>query len=449
MVTSLNAFMMSPHEWLAWNSDYPRRVLRHFIGIHLTPSPKEDAKETMCDACNTSPELLTRDGESRRGFLTAGAAAAVAAPLAATGFVGAARAQDAQDANALAESQVQSWAAFDTDGSFAPHTITRRAAGPKDVVVEIMYSSICHSDIHTYKGDWGPAVYPLVPGHEMVGRVVAVGSDVIKFREGDFAGVGTMVDSCGECANCLADREQNCLNGTTFTYGSEDKISGGVTYGGYSKKIVVKEEFALRIPPGVDLAGFAPLLCAGITTFSPINHWDLKPGQRYGVIGMGGLGHLAVKLAVAKGAEVVVFTTSEDKIADAKEFGATEAYLWSDEEALAQQAMSFDLMISTVPVAYDMQSFLNMLKLDKTLVNVGALFEVQGAQGMMMAFNRQSLAGSMTGGIAETQAVIDFAADHGVAATYEMITPDQIGEACQKVVNKEARYRYVIDMTAA
>lgn len=208
---------------------------------------KEDAKEIMCGACNTSPEFLTREGESRRGFLTASAAAAVAAPLAATGFAGAAQTQDANvlPETSLSESQVQSWAAFDTDGSFALHTITRRAAGPKDVVVEIMYSSICHSDIHTYKGDWGPAVYPLVPGHAMVGRVVAVVADVIKFREGDYAGVGTMVDSCGECANCVADREQNCLKGTTFTYGSWDKISGGVTHGGYSKKIVVKEDFAL------------------------------------------------------------------------------------------------------------------------------------------------------------------------------------------------------------
>ena len=284
-----------------------------------------------------------------------------------------------------------------------------------------------------------------VPGHPVTG----VGAEVTKFREGDIAGVGTMVDSCGECANCLADREQNCLNGTTFTYNSPDKISGGVTYGGYSKKIVVKEDFALRIPPGVDLAGFAPLLCAGITTFSPLNHWDLQPGQRYGVIGMGGLGHLAVKLAAAKGAEVVVFTTSKDKLEDAKSFGASEAYLWSDEDAMRRQMGSFALMLSTVPVAYPMQPFLNMLKLDKTLVNVGALFPIEGAHGMMMGFGHQSLAGSMTGGIAETQRVIDFAAHHGIAATYEMITPDQIGAACEKVVRKQARYRYVIDMTKA
>lgn len=401
----------------------------------------------MCEACETRAEFLTRHGESRRDFLRTGTALA-AAPLAAGAFAGRAEAQNAAG-NALAQSEVQAWATFDTSGSFAPHTITRREAGPKDVVVEIMYSSICHSDIHTFKGDWGMPTFPLVPGHEMVGRVIGVGSEVIKFREGDIAGVGTMVDSCGVCANCRADREQNCLNGTTFTYNSPDPISGGVTYGGYSKRIVVSEDFALRIPPGVDLAGFAPLLCAGITTFSPINHWNLQQGQRYGVVGMGGLGHLAVKLAAARGAEVVVFTTSEDKLADARTFGAAEAYLWSDDDAMARNRASFDLMLSTVPVAYPMQPFLNLLKLDKTLVNVGALFPVEGAHGMLMGFGRQSLAGSMTGGIAETQAVIDFAADHGIAATYELITPDQITDACTRVVNKEARYRYVIDMTSA
>ncbi|GHH05914.1 NAD(P)-dependent alcohol dehydrogenase [Pseudodonghicola xiamenensis] len=398
----------------------------------------------MCQSCNDKPETLTREGASRRDFLRSGAVLA-AAPVATSMIAAQAAAQTTN--GTLAESKVQAWAAHDTEGNFAPYTISRRAAGAKDVVIEIMYSSICHSDVHTYKGDWGMPHFPLVPGHEMVGRVVGTGPEVTKFREGDIAGVGTMVDSCGTCVNCLADREQNCLNGTTFTYDSADKISGGVTYGGYSRKIVVKEEFALRIPPGVDLAGFAPLLCAGITTFSPINHWNLQHGQRYGVIGMGGLGHLAVKLAAAKGAEVVVFTTSEDKIADAKRFGAAEAYLWSDDAAIGRQMGTFDLMLSTVPVAYPMQPFLNLLKLDKTLVNVGALFEVQGAQGMLMAFGRQSLAGSLTGGIAETQRVIDFAAHHGIAATYEMITPDQIGTACEKVVNKEARYRYVIDMT--
>ena len=403
----------------------------------------------MCKSCDQKSERLTRDGKSRRDFLRSGTiAAAAATPLAASVMNGSASAQASGQAD-LSASNVQAWAAFDENGSFAPHTIPRRAAGAKDVVIDIMYSSICHSDIHTYKGDWGPANFPLVLGHEIVGRVVAVGADVVKFREGDIAGVGTIVDSCGECMNCKADREQNCLNGTTFTYGSPDKHLGSVTYGGYSKKIVVDEDYVLRIPPGMDLAGVAPMLCAGITTFSPIVHWDLKPGERFGVIGMGGLGHLAVKFAAAKGAEVVVFTTSEDKLEDARAFGAKEAYLWSDEQAMASQMASFDLMLATVPVAFQMQQFLSMLKLDKTLVNVGALFPIEGAHGMMMGFGRQSLAGSMTGGIAETQRVIDFAERHGISAEYELITPDQIGEACEKVVNKQARYRYVIDMTNA
>lgn len=399
----------------------------------------------MCDACNDKIEILTRDGESRRTFLRTGAALA-AAPLAAGALAGRA---SAQEAGALSEAETQAWAAFDDSGAFAPHSITRRAARSKDVVIEIMYSAICHSDIHTIKGDWGAPNYPVVPGHEIVGRVVGVGAEVIKFREGDIAGVGTIVASCGECDNCLADREQNCLRGTTFTYDSEDKVSGGRTYGGYSRRIVVHEDYVLRVPPGMGLAGVAPMLCAGITTFSPLQHWNLERGQRFGVIGMGGLGHLAVKLAVAKGAEVVVFTTSEDKIDDALSFGAVEAYLSTDQDALRSQMGRFDLMLSTVPVAYQMQPFLNMLKLDKTLVNVGALTQLSGFQGMFMGFGRQSLAGSMTGGIAETQRVIDFAADHGITASYELIRPEQIAEACENVVNKRARYRYVIDMTAA
>ena len=291
--------------------------------------------------------------------------------------------------------------------------------------------------------------YPVVPGHEIVGRVVATGSDVIRFREGDIAGVGTLVLSCGTCANCRASLEQHCLNGATFTYGSPDSISGGVTYGGYSKRIVVDENYVLRVPPGMDLAGVAPMLCAGITTFSPLNTWNLQPGQRFGVVGMGGLGHLAVQLAAAKGAEVTVFTTSEDKLEDATRFGATEAFLWSEESGVDGDPGSFDLMLSTVPVGYQMQPFLNMLSLGGTLVNVGALGQLQGPNGMLMGFGRQSLAGSMTGGIAETQRVIDFAADHGVAAAYELISPSEISEACDRVVNRQARYRYVIDMSRA
>ncbi|WP_423822938.1 NAD(P)-dependent alcohol dehydrogenase [Salinisphaera sp. SPP-AMP-43] len=401
----------------------------------------------MCRFHDSEVELLSRDGRRRRALLQAGTALA-AAPLAASMFARTAQAQKTEQPADTARS-VQAWAAFDDSGDFAPHTISRRAPGRNDVVIDILYSSICHSDIHTVRADWGRPHYPVVPGHEMIGRVVATGADVVKFREGDTAGVGTMVDSCGVCAHCVADLEQHCLNGATFTYDSPDPVSGGVTYGGYSKRIVVDEDYVLRIPPGLDLAGAAPLLCAGITTFSPLNTWHLEPGQRFAVIGMGGLGHLAVKLAAAKGAEVTVFTTSQDKLADAKRFGAAEAYLWSPEQGIDGRPGRFDLMLSTVPESYSMQPFLNMLTLGKTLVNVGALGPLEGPSGIMLSMGRQNLGGSLTGGIAETQRLIDFAAHKGIAAEYEMIAPSEITAACQRVVDKQARYRYVIDMSRA
>jgi uncharacterized zinc-type alcohol dehydrogenase-like protein len=318
------------------------------------------------------------------------------------------------------------------------------------VLIDVLYCGICHSDIHAVHGDWGSPNYPRVPGHEIIGRVAGVGNAVTKFRVGDIAGVGCMVDSCGECENCLADREQNCLNGTTFTYDAPDKVSGGYTYGGYSERLVVTERFAIRIPPGVNLAATAPLLCAGITTFSPMQHWRLEPGQRVGIIGMGGLGHVAVKLAVARRADVTIFTTTQSKIADAKRFGAREAVLSSDEAAMARLANHFELLISTVPYSYRMQPFMNLLKLDGTLVNVGLLLNLEGTDlsGMLMGFGRKSLAGSMIGGIAETQEVIDYCAARNITADIELIRPDQISQAYERVVNKDVRYRFVIDLTA-
>ncbi len=276
----------------------------------------------------------------------------------------------------------------------------------------------------------------------------AVGRNVTKFKIGDIGGVGCMVNSCGTCENCLADREQNCLNGTTFTYDAPDKVSGGHTFGGYSDAIVVTEKFVIRIPPGVDLAAYAPLLCAGVTTFSPMQHWQLEAGRRIGVVGLGGLGHVAVKLAVAGSADVTVFTTSPGKLEDAKRLGAREAVLSTDADAMTRLANQFDLLISTVPQAYPMQPFMNLLKLDATLVNVGALGELQGLNGMLLGFGRKSLAGSMIGGIAETQAVIDYCATRNIKADIELITPDQIDRAYERVVNKDVRYRFVIDMTA-
>jgi uncharacterized zinc-type alcohol dehydrogenase-like protein len=293
-----------------------------------------------------------------------------------------------------------------------------------------------------------PTNYPSVPGHEIIGRVQAVGSAVTKFKVGDIGGVGCMVNSCCTCENCPADREQNCLNGATFTYNSPDPVSGGHTFGGYSDKMVVPEHFVIRIPPGADLAATAPLLCAGITTFSPMQHWKLSAGQRVGVIGLGGLGHIAVKLAVARKADVTVFTTSPGKIADAKRMGAREAVLWSDTAALKRLANQFDLLISTVPQAYPMQPFVNLLKLDSTLVNVGAMKDLQGINGLALVFGRKSVAGSVIGGVAETQEVIDYCAARNIKADIELIRVEDINRAYERVVKKDVRYRFVIDMAS-
>lgn len=257
-----------------------------------------------------------------------------------------------------------------------------------------------------------------------------------------------MVDSCGECVNCKADREQNCLKGTTFTYGSPDKISGGITQGGYSTGIVVKEHFAVSIPNGMDLSRVAPIMCAGITTFSPMQHWELKRDQEVAVVGIGGLGHMAIKLAVAKGAKVTAFTTSKNKFEAIKKMGATPI-LSSDEKEMQKYTMKFDLMITTVPYKFQVQSFLNLLKLDATLVNVGQLTAIEGLSGMMMAFNRQKLAGSMIGGMQVTQEVVNFCAKHDILPDVEIIKPQEINRAYSRVINKDIQFRFVIDMTKA
>jgi uncharacterized zinc-type alcohol dehydrogenase-like protein len=353
----------------------------------------------------------------------------------------------------------KAWAAPDVGKPLAPWDIVRRPVGAHDVLLDVLYCGICHSDIHTVNNDWektqGKPPYPIVPGHEIIGRVIAVGKKVTKFRVGDIGGVGCMVDSCGTCANCLADREQVCTgNGkiprTTFTYGSTDFISGGYTHGGYSDKLVVTEKFVIRIPPGMDLARTAPLLCAGITTFSPIVHWQVKPGQKVGVVGLGGLGHMAVKLAAAKGAEVTIFTTTPGKLKDAKKLGAKEAVLWSDHDAFRRLAGSFDFLVSTVPQSYPMQPFIDLLKLDATLCNVGALAMLDNTaiSGTALAFGRKSLAGSMIGGIAETQETIDFCAARNIGADIELVGVNDINRAYQRVIDKDVRYRFVIDMAS-
>jgi uncharacterized zinc-type alcohol dehydrogenase-like protein len=410
----------------------------------------------MCESCKKNMHIAEQSvadpaGKGRREFIANGAKIAAGltlAPAFGAGLTfGASEAQAKE--NVMAESTVRAWGADSPKAHFHPMDIKRRAVGPNDVKMDILFAGICHSDIHTVHGDWWPAHYPVVPGHEMVGRVVAVGGNVTRFKVGDVGGVGCMVDSCGVCENCKADREQNCLNGTTFTYDSEDKVSGGYTYGGYSKSIVVKEHFVVNVPDNMDLSRVAPIMCAGITTFSPMQHWELMKGQNLAVVGMGGLGHMAVKLGVGHGANVTVFTTTPNKIPDAKKMGAKDAVLWSDKAAFERYRGSFDLMISTVPVQFKVQPFLELLKLDATLVNVGDLFDMDGIDGMALAFGRHSLAGSMIGGMKETQAVIDYCASHNIAPDVEIIKPSEIERAYQSVVNKGVRYRFVIDMQNA
>jgi uncharacterized zinc-type alcohol dehydrogenase-like protein len=385
----------------------------------------------------------------RRKFLVAGMGFAAAPLLARAADIQTEATEATVGAKPIA---VRAYGAKSATSPLEPLQIERRAIGPNDVFLDVLYCSICHSDIHTVRDEWRatlPTVYPSVPGHEIIGRVQAVGSAVTKFKVGDIGGVGCMVNSCGTCENCQADREQNCLSGATFTYNSPDAVSGGHTFGGYSDKMVVAEHFVIRIPPGADLPATSPLLCAGITTFSPMQHWKLTPGQHVGVIGLGGLGHMAVKLAVARKSDVTVFTTSPGKIADARRMGAREAVLWSDTEAMKRLANHFDLLIATVPKSFPMQPFMDLLKLDATLVNVGAVEPLEsGLNGMAMAFGRKSLAGSVIGGIAETQEVIDYCAARNIKADIELIRPDQINQAYERVVNKDVRYRFVIDMAS-
>jgi len=405
----------------------------------------------MGDQCKDSGhEQSSTTG--KRQVLMAGAALAVAPLLA--GQASSALAEATMPSEKLVGQgpfSIRAYGAASASSPLAPMQIQRRALGPHDVLIDVLYCGVCHSDIHTARDEWAssmPTQYPSVPGHEIIGRVQAIGSAVTKFKLGDIGGVGCIVDACLSCEPCEADREQNCLEGATFTYNTADRISGGYTLGGYSEKVVVPEHFVIRIPPGADLAATAPLLCAGVTTFSPMQHWKLSGGQRVGVIGLGGLGHMAVKLAVARKAEVTVFTTSPGKIADAQRLGAKEAVLWSDTAAMQRLSHQFDLLISTVPKAYPMQPFINLLKGDATLVNVGAMDQLQGIEGLSLVFGRNSIAGSLIGGIAETQEVIDYCAARNIKADIELIRPDQINQAYERVVNKDVRYRFVIDMSA-
>lgn len=386
------------------------------------------------------------DTMGRRDFVLAGAS------LAMTPLLGGAvdAAQDGRkDASNSETVKARAYGSTKPDAPLSLMQIERRPVGPNDVLLDVLYCGICHSDIHQARNEWSswnPTNYSCVPGHEIVGRVRAVGKAVTKFKVGDIGGVGCMVDSCRTCENCSHDREQNCTRPATYTYNSPDPILGGHTYGGFSDAMVVAEHFVIRIPPGMDLAATAPLLCAGVTTFSPMRHWKLSAGQRVGVVGLGGLGHMAVKLAAAMRADVTAFTTSPGKVADAKRLGAKEAVLSTDAEAMKRLSGSFDLLISTAPRAYPMQPFLGVLKLDGTLVNVGALEGLQGVEGPLLVRGRKSIAGSLIGGIAETQEVIDYCSARNIKADVEVIGVHEINKAFDRVVKKDVRYRFVIDM---
>jgi alcohol dehydrogenase (NADP+) len=337
------------------------------------------------------------------------------------------------------------YAAHDAQSPLVPFHFDRRTPRPGDVVIDIAFCGICHSDIHQVRNEWGMSLYPMVPGHEIVGKVSAVGSDVTRFKVGDLAGVGCMVDSCRTCPNCVAGEEQYCDNQVILTYNSKDK-EGNLTFGGYSNDIVVDEAFVLKISPKLDLAATAPLLCAGITTYSPLRHWGVDAGMKVGVVGLGGLGHMGLKFAHAFGAHVVQFTTSAGKSDDAKRLGADEVVVTRNPEEVAKHANSFDFILDTVSAEHDLNQLANLLKLDGTLCLVGAPEKALPVHAFSIVPKRRSIAGSMIGGIAETQEMLDFCAEHDIVSDIEMTTFDQLPSAFDRVVKSDVKYRFVIDI---
>jgi uncharacterized zinc-type alcohol dehydrogenase-like protein len=341
---------------------------------------------------------------------------------------------------------VKARAMFSPTDKFKQTTIDRRDVGPKDILIEIKFAGICHSDIHTAKQEWGEIKYPIVPGHEIAGTVAEVGSEVSKYKVGDRVGVGCMVNSCGTCANCKKGLEQYCLNGMVGTYNGVDKYGDGEqTQGGYSTHIVVKENFVLNIPEGIELDKAAPLLCAGITTYSPLRHWNAGPGKKVAVVGLGGLGHMAVKLAKAMGAEVTVLSRTLNKKDEGLKLGASDYYATSDPETFKKLAGNFDLIINTVSAVVDLNAFLSLLAAEGTLVNVGAPPESLAINAFSLINGRKSFAGSMIGGIPETQEMLNFCAEHGIGADIELIKADEIDTAWERVLTSDVRYRFVID----
>jgi uncharacterized zinc-type alcohol dehydrogenase-like protein len=344
--------------------------------------------------------------------------------------------------------KTKAYAAQSATTPLVPFSFERRKVDKHDVQIEILYCGVCHSDLHTVRGDWGSANYPCVPGHEIVGRVLKVGKDVNRFKEGDTVGVGCMVDSCLKCANCKDNLEQFCEKGATFTYNSPDKHTGGITYGGYSESIVVDKEFVLKIPKNLDLAATAPLLCAGITTYSPLRYHNVTKGQKVGVVGLGGLGHVGVKLAKAMGAYVVVFTTSANKVEDALRLGADEVVNSKNEDEMQKHLNSFHFILDTVSAKHDINAYLLLLRRDGNLTQVGIPSEPLLLSVSSLIFGRRSMSGSLIGGIKETQEMLDFCGKHNVTADIELIPIQNINEAYDRLVKSDVKYRFVIDMAS-
>jgi uncharacterized zinc-type alcohol dehydrogenase-like protein len=347
----------------------------------------------------------------------------------------------------MSQKKINAYGAVSATEPLKDLTIQRRTVTNHDVGIDIFYCGICHSDLHVVHNDWGIATYPVVPGHEIIGKVTKVGEGVTKFKVGDLAGVGCIVDSCRECQYCQHGDEQYCEKGWTVVFNAPDKKHGGITYGGFSENIIVDENYVVHVPANLDLAGAAPILCAGITVYSPLKHWHAGPGKNVGIIGIGGLGHMAIKIAKAMGAKVTVFTTSENKAKDARELGADEVVLSTNPEQL-KNCPKQDIILDTVSAKHDVNTYLNLLKVDGSLVLVG----LPAAPLEVGAFNivngRKNFSGSNIGGIAQTQEVLDFCAKHNITANIELIGKDQINDAFKRLEKSDVKYRFVIDMAS-
>ena len=342
--------------------------------------------------------------------------------------------------------KAKAYSAASATSHLASTTVTRRDPTEHDVQIEILFCGICHSDLHQVRNEWGNSLYPMVPGHEIVGKVTAVGAHVTKFKVGDLAGVGCLVDSCRTCPSCQRQLEQFCEKGAAFSYNSTEMDRKTITQGGYSSSIVTDEAFVLKISPKLDLAAAAPLLCAGITTYSPLRHWNTKKGDKVGVVGLGGLGHMAVKIAAAMGAEVTMLSTSKAKEADARKLGAHHFGLTSDDATFKTLAGQFDLLIDTISAPHDYNKYLGLLRIEGAMVLLGVPPEPTPVAATSLIFGRRSLSGSLIGGIQETQEMLDFCAQHGIVSEIELIPVQQVNTAYERMVKNDVRYRFVLDM---